>query len=111
MTRFCVFNIVLTIIVAFQIALSIADDAVPVLLWGGSSDSELTASAVNPFSKTSREEFDGFLRRKLGNLPPVLLCVKDNLCVEDLMKHKQVSTREQSSIVTSLLIQTLTQRL
>lgn len=67
-----------------------ADNAVPVLLWGGSTDSDPTTSPpVNPFLKTSREEFDSFLRKKLDDSPPVILYVKDNLCVEDFMKHKQ----------------------
>ena len=67
-----------------------ADNAVPVLLWGGSTDSDpRTSPPVNPFLKTSREEFDSFLRKKLDDSPPVILYVKDNLCVEDFMKHKQ----------------------
>lgn len=68
-----------------------ADNAVPVLLWGGSSstDSDPRSPPVNPFLKTSREEFDSFLRKKLDDSPPVILYVKDNLCVEDFMKHKQ----------------------
>ena len=67
-----------------------ADNAVPVLLWGGSTNSDPTTSPpVNPFLKTSREEFDSFLRKRLDDSPPVILYVKDNLCVEDFMKHKQ----------------------
>lgn len=75
-----------------------ADNAVPVLLWGGSTDSDPTTSPpVNPFLKTSREEFHSFLRKKLDDSPPVILYVKDNLCVEDFMKHKQVSGFQQPS--------------
>ena len=81
-------------LVAFTVVSNIlplhADNAVPVLLWGGSTDSDPTTSPpVNPFLKTSREEFDSFLRKKLDDSPPVILYVKDNLCVEDFMKHKQ----------------------
>ncbi|XP_076240622.1 uncharacterized protein LOC143183091 [Calliopsis andreniformis] len=90
MTRYCsAFNFLLTLIVVLQISSLRADNAVPVLLWDGSSNSDSATSAVNPFLKTSREEFDAFLRKKLENFPPVFLFVKDNLCIEDLMKHKQ----------------------
>lgn len=91
MTGFrCVFNYVLILLVTYQILPLHADNAVPVLLWGGSVNSDLATTAVNPFLKTTSKEFDSFLRKKLANLPPVLLYVKDNLCVEDLVKHKQV---------------------
>lgn len=91
MTRFCsTLSFVLIITVVFEILPSHADNAVPVLLWGGSVNSDLATSAVNPFLKTTSEEFDLFLRKKLENSPPVLLYVKDNLCIEDLVKHKQV---------------------
>lgn len=86
------FCFALLLIVSCQILHSHADNAVPVLLWGGSVNSDLATSAVNPFLKTTSEEFDDFLRKKLENSPPVLLYVKDNLCVEDLVKHKQVIT-------------------
>ncbi|OAD53277.1 V-type proton ATPase subunit S1 [Eufriesea mexicana] len=90
MTRFCsALCFVLIITVVFEILPSHADNAVPVLLWGGSVNSDLATSAVNPFLKTTSEEFDLFLRKKLENSPPVLLYVKDNLCIEDLVKHKQ----------------------
>ncbi|CAK9824646.1 V-type proton ATPase subunit S1 [Anthophora retusa] len=90
MTRFHgVFCVILVLTVAFEISSIHADNAVPVLLWGGSVNSDLTISAVNPFLKTTSEEFDLFLRKKLENSPPVLLYVKDNLCIEDLVRHKQ----------------------
>ncbi|XP_034193902.1 uncharacterized protein LOC117610509 [Osmia lignaria lignaria] len=90
MTGFrCVFNYVLILLVTYQISPLYADNAVPVLLWGGSVNSDLPTTAVNPFLKTTSKEFDSFLRKTLENLPPVLLYVKDNLCVEDLVKHKQ----------------------
>ncbi|CAK9807771.1 V-type proton ATPase subunit S1 [Anthophora quadrimaculata] len=84
-----VFCVILVLTVAFEISSIHADNAVPVLLWGGSVNSDLTISAVNPFLKTTSEEFDLFLRKKLENSPPVLLYVKDNLCIEDLVRHKQ----------------------
>lgn len=86
-----VFSFILTLTVVFQILPLHAENAVPVLLWGGSTNSDSETSAVNPFLKTTRKEFDSFLRKKLETSPPVLLYVKDNLCVEDLVKHKQVS--------------------
>ena len=92
MTQFCNICcfIFILINIVFQISPSHADNAVPVLLWGGSINSDLT-SAVNPFLKSTSEEFDLFLRKTLENSPPVLLYIKDNLCIEDLVKHKQVS--------------------
>ncbi|XP_054001568.1 V-type proton ATPase subunit S1-like [Hylaeus anthracinus] len=90
MTQFrSVFSFVLTLIVVSQISSLHAENAVPVLLWGGLADTDSETSAVNPFLKTSSKEFDLFLRKKLETSPPVLLYVKDNLCVEDLVKHKQ----------------------
>lgn len=90
MKRFhSIFCSVFILSIAFIIIPSHADNAVPVLLWGGSVNSDLATSAVNPFLKTSSKEFDLFLRKKLKNSPPVLLYVKDNLCIEDLVKHKQ----------------------
>ncbi|XP_033362038.1 V-type proton ATPase subunit S1-like [Bombus vosnesenskii] len=89
MTQFCnVFCFVFILNVAFQILPSRADNAVPVLLWGESVNSDLT-NAVNPFLKTTSEEFGLYLRKKLENSPPVLLYIKDNLCIEDLVKYKQ----------------------
>lgn len=90
MTQFCNICcfIFILINIVFQISPSHADNAVPVLLWGGSINSDLT-SAVNPFSKSTSEEFDLFLRKTLENSPPVLLYIRDNLCIEDLVKHKQ----------------------
>lgn len=92
MIRFCnICYFVFILIVTFQILSSHADNAVPVLLWGGSVNSDLAQTgAVNPFLKTTSEEFDLFLHKKLENSPPVLLYIKDNLCIEDLVKHKQV---------------------
>ncbi|KOC63704.1 V-type proton ATPase subunit S1 [Habropoda laboriosa] len=90
MTRFrSIFYLFLVLTIAFEILPSHADNAVPVLLWGGSVNSDLAISAVNPFLKTTSEEFDLFLRKKLENSPPVLLYVKDNLCIEDLVQHKE----------------------
>ncbi|KAG6795024.1 hypothetical protein HZU73_09474 [Apis mellifera caucasica] len=91
MIRFCnICYFVFILIVTFQILSSHADNAVPVLLWGGSVNSDLAQTgAVNPFLKTTSEEFDLFLHKKLENSPPVLLYIKDNLCIEDLVKHKQ----------------------
>ncbi|XP_003708609.1 uncharacterized protein LOC100880959 [Megachile rotundata] len=90
MTRFrCVFTHILILLLTYQISPLYADNAVPVLLWGGSVNSDLATSAVNPFLKTTSKEFESFLHKKLDNLPPVLLYVKDNLCVEDLVKHKE----------------------
>ncbi|KAK9294559.1 hypothetical protein QLX08_010866 [Tetragonisca angustula] len=89
MTQFCnICCFIFILINVFQISPSHADNAVPVLLWGGSINSDLT-SAVNPFLKSTSEEFDLFLRKTLENSPPVLLYIKDNLCIEDLVKHKQ----------------------
>ncbi|CAD1475129.1 unnamed protein product [Heterotrigona itama] len=90
MTQFCNICcfIFILINIVFQISPSHADNAVPVLLWGGSINSDLT-SAVNPFLKSTSEEFDIFLRKTLENSPPVLLYIKDNFCIEDLVKHKQ----------------------
>ncbi|CAL7938470.1 unnamed protein product [Xylocopa violacea] len=90
MTRFrTVFSFVLILNIAYEILPLRADNAVPVLLWGGSVKSDLSRSAVNPFLKTTSEEFDLFLRKLLENSPPVLLYMKENLCTEDLVKHKQ----------------------
>lgn len=90
MTRFrAAFCFVLALNIAWRVVPSLADNAVPVLLWGGSVRPDSERSAVNPFLKTSSKEFDLFLRKKLENSPPVLLYVKDNLCTEDLVKHKQ----------------------
>ncbi|XP_078053220.1 V-type proton ATPase subunit S1 [Augochlora pura] len=90
MTQFCsVFSLTFTLIIAAQVSLLYANDAVPVLIWGGAGfDSE--RHSINPFLKTTRKEFDSFLHEKLEGLPPVLLFVKRNLCVEDLIKHKQL---------------------
>ncbi|XP_076759443.1 V-type proton ATPase subunit S1 [Xylocopa sonorina] len=90
MTRFrTVFCSVLILNIVYKILPLHADNAVPVLLWGGSVKSDLSRSAVNPFLKTTSEEFDLFLRKLLENSPPVLLYMKENLCTEDLVKHKQ----------------------
>ncbi|XP_076631287.1 uncharacterized protein LOC143346748 [Colletes latitarsis] len=83
------FSFVFTLIVVSEISPLHAENAVPVLLWGGSANSDSGINAVNPFLKTTRNEFDSFLRKKLETSPPVLLYVKDNLCVEDLVKHKE----------------------
>ncbi|XP_017889542.1 uncharacterized protein LOC108630642 isoform X2 [Ceratina calcarata] len=91
MTRFrAAFCFILVLNAASRIVPTLADNAVPVLLWGGSVSPDSEKSAVNPFLKTSSKEFDLFLRKRLENLPPVLLYVKDNLCTEDLVKHKQL---------------------
>ncbi|XP_043682984.1 V-type proton ATPase subunit S1 [Vespula pensylvanica] len=65
-------------------------DAVPVLLWGSSPEFDFRPSAVNPLSKTSQAEFNQILNSKTDNLqPPLLVFVKDSLCVEDLTQHKE----------------------
>ncbi|KAL2730847.1 V-type proton ATPase subunit S1 [Vespula squamosa] len=65
-------------------------DAVPVLLWGSSPEFDSRPSAVNPLSKTSQAEFNQILNSKTDNLqPPLLVFVKDSLCVEDLTQHKE----------------------
>nr|XP_031842941.1 uncharacterized protein LOC116431521 [Nomia melanderi] len=91
MTRFrsgFIFTFVLAVV--SQISPLYANNAVPVLIWGGAgSDSDSGRHSINPFLKTIRKEFESFLHEKLEGLPPVLLYVKQNLCVEDLKKHKQ----------------------
>ncbi|XP_033322202.2 uncharacterized protein LOC117218149 [Megalopta genalis] len=90
MTQFCsVLSLILALTIAAQVSPLYANNAVPVLIWGGAgSDSE--RHSINPFLKTTRKEFESFLHEKLEGLPPVLLFVKRNLCVEDLIKHKQL---------------------
>ncbi|XP_046835886.1 V-type proton ATPase subunit S1 [Vespa crabro] len=65
-------------------------DAVPVLLWGITPEFDSRPSAVNPLSKTSQAEFNQILNSKIDNSrPPLLVFVKDSLCVEDLTQHKE----------------------
>lgn len=68
-------------------------DAVPVLLWGvNPPEFDSRPGAVNPLSKTSQAEFNQILNSKMDNSqPPLLVFVKDSLCVEDLTQHKEVS--------------------
>ncbi|XP_076301402.1 uncharacterized protein LOC143219272 [Lasioglossum baleicum] len=90
MTRYrSVLNVIFMLIIPAQISPLYANNAVPVLIWGGAgSDSE--RHSTNPFTITPRKEFESFLHEKLEDLPPVVFFVTHNLCVEDLTKHKQL---------------------
>ncbi|XP_015585471.1 V-type proton ATPase subunit S1 [Cephus cinctus] len=82
------FIVALGLLISLQIVTTLAGDTVPVLLWGGEATSS-PLSAANPLLKTSPVEFEGILAEKVGgSQPPVLLFVRDNLCVEDLSHHK-----------------------
>lgn len=66
-----------------------SNDVVPVLLWAGSSSSNL----VNPLQKTSRVEFETILSKNVGkDLPPIVVFVKENFCVEDITHNKKVKS-------------------
>ncbi|XP_076650460.1 uncharacterized protein LOC143357757 [Halictus rubicundus] len=90
MTRYrSVLNLIFVLTITAQISPLYANNAVPVLIWGGAgSDSE--RHSINPFMITTRTEFESFLHEKLEGLPPVVFFVTHNLCVEDLTKHKQL---------------------
>lgn len=84
------FSLTLLFFVSCNIFTIHAGDAVPVLLWGSSTELDSHPSRVNPLLKTSQEEFNQILNSKMDNLqPPVLVFVKDSLCVEDLTQHKE----------------------
>ncbi|XP_066581435.1 V-type proton ATPase subunit S1-like [Prorops nasuta] len=78
----------LGLIISQFLAFSYAGDAVPVLLWGGSSVPG--SNAANPLVKTSRVDFERILSTKLGKTQsPLLVFVKDSFCVEDITQHKE----------------------
>ncbi|KAI4503007.1 hypothetical protein M0802_002051 [Mischocyttarus mexicanus] len=64
-------------------------DAVPVLLWGSSPELNSRPTGVNPLLRTSQAEFTEILNSKTDNSQPVIVFVKDSLCVEDLTQHKE----------------------
>ncbi|KAK2575303.1 hypothetical protein KPH14_008152 [Odynerus spinipes] len=67
-----------------------AGDAVPVLIWGGSVESDSRLTVVNPLLKTTKAEFTQILNSKVDDSqPPILVFMKDSLCVEDLTQHKE----------------------
>lgn len=75
--------------ISCQLLATFAGDAVPVLLLGGDYSVSLP-SAENPLFKTSEMEFEKILMKKMGGTqPPILVFVRDNLCIEDLTKHKE----------------------
>ncbi|XP_011298466.1 uncharacterized protein [Fopius arisanus] len=64
-------------------------DAVPVLIWGGDT-SESGPSPVNPLGKTSQADFEKIVSKKVdGSQPPLLVFMRDNLCVEDFVQHRK----------------------
>ncbi|KAI4479545.1 hypothetical protein M0804_010942 [Polistes exclamans] len=68
----------------------LSGDTVPVLLWGSSPELNSRPTAVNPLLRTSQSEFTQILNSKTDNSqPPVIVFVKDSLCVEDLTQHKE----------------------
>ncbi|XP_015112995.1 uncharacterized protein LOC107038412 [Diachasma alloeum] len=70
---------------------TLGGDAVPVLIWGGDSPAS-GLSPVNPFRNTSQEDFEKIVARKVGGahaLAPVLVFMRDNLCVEDFVQHRK----------------------
>lgn len=85
-----IFILSFTIIFSCNIFTIYAGDAVPVLLWGSSFEFDSHPSGVNPFLKTSQEEFNQILNSKIDNSqPPILVFVKDSLCIEDITQHKE----------------------
>ncbi|XP_015179456.1 PREDICTED: uncharacterized protein LOC107067990 [Polistes dominula] len=69
---------------------TLSGDTVPVLLWGSSPELNSPPTAVNPLLRTSQSEFTQILNSKTDNSqPPVIVFVKDSLCVEDLTQHKE----------------------
>lgn len=83
------FFLAFVIAIASRIGGSLAGDAVPALLWGDSVSTNTETTAVNPFQKTSSKEFSETLHCILKSQPPVLVLLKDNLCVEDFTQHKE----------------------
>ncbi|XP_063988750.1 V-type proton ATPase subunit S1 [Diachasmimorpha longicaudata] len=70
---------------------TLGGDAVPVLIWGGDAPAS-DLSPVNPFRNTSQEDFEKIVTRKVGDAhapAPVLVFMRDNLCVEDFVQHKK----------------------
>ena len=81
---------VLGIVLIFPTLPTQAGNAVPVLIWGGET-SISPPILVNPLQKTSQAEFEKIVTKKVGGSQrPVLVFVRDNLCVEDFTQHKEV---------------------
>lgn len=81
-----------------------AGDAVPVLIWDGETAGSPSIS-VNPLQKTSQLEFEKIVMKKVGGSQrPVLVFVRDNLCVEDFTQHKEVTYAVQHWVVAAYTV-------
>lgn len=82
---------VLGLVLFCEISTIQASTGVPVLIWGGDSRTTSNKILVNPFERTSQEDFTKIVTKFVGgSLNPLLVFVKDDLCVEDLANSKEV---------------------
>ncbi|XP_012288603.1 uncharacterized protein LOC105704173 [Orussus abietinus] len=85
-----IYAFALLLLFQIQIPGVISGNTVPVLMWGGGAPDHFIGSR-NPLQKTPQYEFETFMKKSVAKTqPPILVYVKDNLCVEDLTQHKKV---------------------
>ena len=76
-----------------------AGNSVPVMLWLGESSN----SHTNPLQKTAKIDFEEILHKRLGRkTPPLILFVKDSLCIEDIKEHKNLQHLNDAGSLTFL---------
>lgn len=83
-------SLLINLIFVMFISMSHASDLAPALIWGGTYP-EIKIVDVNPLGRTTESEFQKIVKQRIGSaLPPIVVFIKDNLCIEDLTQNSKV---------------------